>query len=255
MTTNALWHIDHCKGPLRRIMDLGAYHGEFTLEAARRGAGKVYAFEVNESNFQQLQINVGFEQRIHAGNLGVINKESDSYSLRGNGAACHIIVNPEGTLKNVIPFIDLVKLLAPIDYLKIDIEGMEHMIFDDHKLDMAKAMKEVGFLQLEIHKSMPTRSGRMTEEEYSQRINDIINILGIYGFTDRPCDVRQEHPEETLIEPDALLLEHPLDSKRYQHEQHDEAKGVEHVVASALEQRPDKVLVEEVHGLLLGAEH
>lgn len=191
---NALWHIDHCKGPFERIVDVGAYIGEFSMAADDRGAKVIYAFEPNAENFTQLDNNLaGITARVYLHRIAIVGNKPGLYRLYLSGPTSNIQSSEQFGVVTM-PFLEMIKMLAPIDYLKIDIEGMEHEIFDNHRLEMADAMKEVGFLQLEIHKTSNLWNGMLDDAEYFRRIKDMIEILDYYGFRDKPCEVREIHP-------------------------------------------------------------
>lgn len=146
------------EGPLDSVVDLGAHVGSVSLLAAKRGAEKVVAYEPHPMTFQILKDMIkehNFGKIISAKNEAVVGNMDKERILYAPG----IVSDPTSCLINrwagnavrnkvqCVRFKDILKK-GVIDYLKIDIEGMEYELFDSV---IEKNLSCVRFLDLEVH--------------------------------------------------------------------------------------------------------
>lgn len=105
-------------------IDGGAYDGATALAFAKCGA-KVYAFEMNATNYQKCAARIGDNPAVTLENLGLSDKAGTENYFNWDQGSC---INPNGNL--TANFIDLdtyvaEKNLPRVDYIKLDIEGAE----------------------------------------------------------------------------------------------------------------------------------
>lgn len=186
-----LWHLDHYDGPLNRVLDLGAYHGQFSIGAAKRGAKEVHAIEPDMDNFAAMHdaINdAGLYGVIRIMNIAV-TLDGQPVQLYGSGNTSTLLFADAGNPRKVpsIAFKRLLNIMAPLDYLKIDVEGAEHVFFD-HSDELAAALMSVRFMEVEIHKVT------LNEDMEEKRMNWLIEYLQDSGFNGDPCNVRLVYP-------------------------------------------------------------
>lgn len=180
MTSNALAHVDCYKGPWNRAVDVGAHKGEFSHYAVQKGA-EVFAIESNPAVCSVISEHVnGIPHQVKILNLAVV----PDARLQWHAVNMRVLQGNGNTQVEAISFANLLRLTTPVDFLKIDIEGMEWSLFDNGILPL---LENVRFMALEIH---PPPDGRT----YEQGIADMLDFLANAGFTDGPCKQRLEHP-------------------------------------------------------------
>jgi FkbM family methyltransferase len=184
--SNVLWHIDHYKGGWQRAVDIGAHVGLFSVEAARRGA-QVWAFEPSAVNFQALLLNAkDCYPHIYPFQAAVVPDGNGLYSMSQPSGPGVQIAPGNGTYPAIpISFAALLRALAPIDFLKVDVEGFEHKIFNPPHI-IGPLLERVRFLQLEIHPGNGPKP-------YDKVIADAVEWLQGIGFIDEPCGSRRKH--------------------------------------------------------------
>ena len=105
-------------------IDGGAYDGATAESFAKLGA-KVFAFEMNERNYQIALALVGGNPNITVENLGLSDKESEEhYSSWGMGSQKISSGNALGKFIDLDTYVAR-KNLPRVDYIKLDIEGAE----------------------------------------------------------------------------------------------------------------------------------
>jgi FkbM family methyltransferase len=191
--SNVLWHVDHYDGPWSRCVDIGAHVGLFSVEAAKRGA-QVWAFEPSAVNFQALLLNAkDFYPHIYPFQAAIVPDGNGLYCMNHPSGPGVQISAGNGTYPAIpVSFTALLRALAPIDYLKIDIEGFEHRIFrpldyDEMILKTEPVLERVRFLQLEIHPN------ELSSWKYEKQIKHLVEWLQSIGFCDEPCGSRRKH--------------------------------------------------------------
>lgn len=186
---NAQWHISHFKGSRGRALDIGACCGEFS-KAAVGIFDHVVAVEPDERSFLVL----GRIPGVEALEMAVVpdHQTNDWGLVRYTVNACSRVFPGLGETVLTIKLENLIEQYSPINYLKIDVEGMEHELFD-HRF-VGDYMDRVEFIQLEIHKTSHLWVGLLSEDEYTDRIERIIVFLQACGFRDDPCNVRKIYP-------------------------------------------------------------
>lgn len=146
--------LDSVMGPIQTIVDIGANTGIFSLYARRRFPDAIiHAFEPYPQNFDVLVKNVASE-RIFPHRHAVAGRECKmplSAPSHNSGAACFAQgIFRESDTVDCIPLDAILDITGPIDFLKIDIEGMEY-----ETLLMFTRWKEVKHLAVEIHGLFP----------------------------------------------------------------------------------------------------
>lgn len=173
------------------VVDVGGNCGVFSRYAAKRGAGKVYAFEPIPLLFECLQANVRPQdvvQRVAVSDVGGVDVTLDylpNYTLLSGSAAAtnqEVYAKAEGsraTAEQVAKAFEsvpcqattatltqLLKDVPAIDVLKIDVEGMEHKVL----LGMDAALfARVRQVVIEVH-------------DVDTRVEDIKSLLTAHGF-------------------------------------------------------------------------
>lgn len=123
------------------VLDVGAHIGSFSYLALSRGAGHVYAFEPELSNFRQLSANLaGFGQRAHPANRALWRSDTPALQLNfwrsddaRNTGGGSVIWETSGPPVESIPLDDVIRATVqkhgrPIDLMKLDCEGAEFPI-------------------------------------------------------------------------------------------------------------------------------
>jgi len=118
------------------VIDIGAHIGYYTLIAAKivGAKGKIYAFEPEQKNYSLLTKNIEINKykNIISARKAVSNKTGTT-KLFLQTSALHTIVNPHGDKKSVdvetIALDDFFTENQKIDFIKMDAEGAEYMIF------------------------------------------------------------------------------------------------------------------------------
>ena len=128
--------------------------------------------------------------RIEAINRAVVGSALGPWYVEGYGDIVKVRPNIAGHPAKTISLEAVISAHAPIDVLKIDIEGGEHEIFS-RRDQVAKALAHVRFLQLEIH---PRDGFNSKSPEYQDQIEDLVGFLKRCGFKDKPCYRRKQHP-------------------------------------------------------------
>ena len=120
-----LWPALHAAGygPLRTIVDAGAFIGDHTAEYARQ-AKRVLAFEPNPVAFDCLEHNMQSFDNVECYPLGLSEGNSYTASLHAcdNVGASH--VTDDGAGRICLAPLDQYEL-DDLDFIKLDIEGME----------------------------------------------------------------------------------------------------------------------------------
>jgi FkbM family methyltransferase len=132
-----LYRIEEIAEP-RTIVDLGANVGYATLYfALRYPEAKIYAFEPHPEHFEQLQQLIslnGLQGRVSAMNAAVGVEPAFLY-LSNEGTCSRVLAESTANAVAVkmIDFYEWASEIAPIDLLKIDIEGGEFAILSDQR--------------------------------------------------------------------------------------------------------------------------
>lgn len=155
------WGLDVYLGPMRCVVDIGAHCGLFSLCAAEYGAEMVLAFEPEPTNFRLLLENIDLQEL-----SGVIvpvpcavSRESFQFVNFGrypqSGMNSLVYTNMDRAVKTrTVGIIDLINVVSAkygcLDYMKMDVEGAEYMIFQDSP-DLREALKKLCVLDLDVH--------------------------------------------------------------------------------------------------------
>ncbi len=138
------------------VLDLGANIGAFSLYAART-ATQVFAFEPENSNFEQLKKNIALNRSfpIHifkkaaGGKCGLaelspaaINKGASSLVFKRSDKSEHVETL---TLEHILSLCEI----SNVDFLKIDIEGSEYELFENTSVH---TLRRISTIEMEIHR-------------------------------------------------------------------------------------------------------
>ncbi len=171
------------------VMDIGAHHGSFAFQAIRQGANIVYAYEPDMTNFQTLVRNI-LENNL----WGRVVPIGCGVGARAGRVPLHITGNNSGQRSTILQkstleessyhYIYLVDFYqecigTAINYLKMDIEGLEWEIMDIHKLQsgqevLKQVFKKVKVLEIETHE-VPNR-------DFTRDCRDLYKFLLEIGF-------------------------------------------------------------------------
>jgi len=169
--------------PLNVVIDIGAHCGGLSLTAVQSGAKHVLAFEATSLNYYYLVKNIylnhfekiilpyhlavstnsGTEQAFYMGNSNIWNSNASKYSTKGKKYKAYSIA-----------FTDILKQFKIIDYLKIDVEGMEFEFIKPTE-ELGKLLQHVRYLDLEVHPST-------LKEDVDVTIEKLSNFLNSCGF-------------------------------------------------------------------------
>ncbi|MCD4780466.1 MAG: FkbM family methyltransferase [Candidatus Omnitrophica bacterium] len=130
--------IDHLVRPSDCFYDVGANYGYFSLLVASnpKFKGKVHAFELVLSNYQDLQEMTKISElkgRIAIHNMGIYSKEdtikiSSEQQLNGNCSIRDIAGEKDNCFEAKLKRLDHLNIEKP-DIMKVDVEGVEYDVF------------------------------------------------------------------------------------------------------------------------------
>lgn len=138
------------------VVDIGSHIGDFSIFSNLLGASKVYAYEPDPDTFKLLKNNIfnNHIKNIKAINLAVTNKidKQNFYkSLEDGGNSIYDILHTNNSILIKTTTIDEImrnKKLKRIDFLKIDCEGSEGLIFKSISI---KTLKTINKISMEYH--------------------------------------------------------------------------------------------------------
>ncbi len=148
--------LPYTPGNIKTIVDVGANIGVFSLWASRFfPAKKIYAVEMEDSNYEQLQANIavnGLEETVIPVQVAIFS-ESGSVGIRRMGGLGFHMINVQER-EHTVKALSLADFLSStgietIDLLKIDIEGGEKYLMTPENEDIFR--KRVGYVFLESH--------------------------------------------------------------------------------------------------------
>jgi len=136
--------VRQCLHPGMRVVDIGANFGYYTLIAAARVGkeGKVYAFEPEPGNYELLLKNISLNhyetivpiQQAVSNRRGTTNLFVDKRNLGAPSLAEKNVDRRQGIVAvetvSIDEFFKTVEGFGPIDFLKIDAQGAEGLIFE-----------------------------------------------------------------------------------------------------------------------------
>ena len=149
--------------PGQTVVDVGANIGCFTVLAARLVGpeGRVVAFEPDPNNLTRLQRNIALNRLKNVTVLpNAIGDRTASVDLFGGGSSLFpslfdkVDDRQDPTLRGTVSMIALADALemcqvTRVDYLKLDCEGAEHLIFSTLPPETARCIDQI---TMEIHK-------------------------------------------------------------------------------------------------------
>jgi len=129
---------DYCdveKGDV--VLDIGFNYGVFSLGALLNGASKIYGLEPNKKIYKIVKENYPEQDKVSLYNLAVSDKNEIVKFNVGHDTLASSISDPVGDYKesyevqcvNILDFI-MMNQIDKIDFLKIDCEGTEYLIFE-----------------------------------------------------------------------------------------------------------------------------
>lgn len=183
------------------VFDLGAHIGTFSLVAHRKlaGQGKVLSVEGNPVTFEMLQHNIQtrYPDSSTCLNAFVGSGAAMEYEVTDGNSGAGRLVPKSGTSEGMATHSidELVGAHFAPDYLKIDVEGMEHLVLADTKLVRDKKpiiYMEVSNELLSIHgHSGADLDGLLTPLGYRYFVNvgdrnakhDVFQVMEIKSLT------------------------------------------------------------------------
>lgn len=177
--------------PLNTVIDIGAHCGGLSLIAAKNGAMHIFAFEATLLNYFYLVNNIflnHLEGVIIPYHLAVAKNTGDTIDLymadeEGNSnASSYGKVSNSKFSAYTIAFYYILDHFDCIDYLKIDVEGMEFEFIEQTDI-IQKLLSKVRFLDLEIHPDMFLRkAGQLNDPDVLMLKEQITDYLERCGF-------------------------------------------------------------------------
>jgi FkbM family methyltransferase len=121
------------------VVDIGAHIGIFSILAAKLGAKKVLAFEPQQDNFNLLEANISINdcQKVIEAIPQAVVAEQGQYRLRENkhdNTGRNVLNKKKGSIVKTVQISDALNGLDKIDFLKVDVEGMEYELFKSHDI-------------------------------------------------------------------------------------------------------------------------
>lgn len=111
------------------VADIGAYVGEYSIYAARKGVKKVISYEATPDTFELLKQNTIKYNNIELNNLAVVGglqKECFLYISKGLGATNSIAKTSRKASRIKVPTINYKDAISSATVVKIDVEGAEY---------------------------------------------------------------------------------------------------------------------------------
>lgn len=189
----------------RFFIDVGAYHGFFSIYAYRlmkSREGKILAVEAEPNNFRMLLRTIPDDGLIEAVNVAVwvedckkidflLGKEKEGFSMTGSISPPSFHFS-RGWLSGRTIQVNTVRLdtlinrfgFTHVDLVKMDIEGAEYHVLTDHSLDLSKVRNIV----VSVHYETRSRESR-----------EIILALRKKGFRTIPLSKKSPWPVYHLI--------------------------------------------------------
>lgn len=140
------------------VVDIGAHIGSFSIFASLQNAQQIYAYEPDRSTYDILEKNIlnNNIKNIKAINVAITDKIGKAkFFLSENNGGSSIFNNKNGKLIDVqsIKLDDIFKQnkINKIDFLKIDCEGSEGLIFMSTK---DKTWNKINKISLEYHNNV-----------------------------------------------------------------------------------------------------
>ncbi|OGI07279.1 MAG: hypothetical protein A2Y40_05430 [Candidatus Margulisbacteria bacterium GWF2_35_9] len=168
------------------VLDIGANIGYYTVQMADKvgSKGKVLAFEPNPVVLEQLQLNINLNNfdNVIVEKLALSSKNGfDEFCTPEEGKESH------GSLKENITFelkkkfsVKTEKLddvldrlgISKVDFIKIDVEGAEKLIFDGATKLLSSKHKPIIIFEAAEHLCRP----------FGNRVFDVLNLLYSFGY-------------------------------------------------------------------------
>ena len=147
------------------IVDIGAHIGAFSVVAGKKASkGKVFSYEPEPSNFQQLKKNVELNnlQNVSIFNMGVLGSKGtkEFYSSNQHTGGSSVLKVPGKKISASFTTIEDIfqeNGLEKIDYLKMDVEGAEYDIL---MKTPSACLAKIAYLALETHNWMTELKSR-----------------------------------------------------------------------------------------------
>lgn len=158
------------------ILDLGGNIGLFSLLAARaHPAAEIYAYEPGPPNYRLFEMNcltnASLAKRIHLEKeaVGGHSRQAEWFFDDLNPGASGLFGNRGAKFTvQIRAFADLIRLLpAPVDLVKIDIEGAEYELLAETPPEV---WKRVNAISLELHDDP---SGAVPRQSYLEQLNNL----------------------------------------------------------------------------------
>lgn len=174
-------HQDELEG--KRVLDIGANIGAFSVLAAKLGAISVVAVEPQPDNHKLLKLNVGYNDvgyMVECHQFAVGEYASTVLIVDEGGAAHteHVGTSSQwGVAHQVdqVGFVDLIESFGPFDLVKIDVEGAEW----EFLRNIGDIADQVGAMIIEHHG--PQMIDGMDAHVHLTEFRRTISVLAEYG--------------------------------------------------------------------------
>ena len=169
---------------LKVIFDVGANIGEWSKQAIKNfPKSNLHCFELSKTTYETLQVNITF-LNASLNNVGLSNENSEiQYKDYGKNSGVNtLLVNATFHDKNIKPKMRRGKVIIGddycennnimfIDYLKVDVEGAEHLVFLGFSKFLAE--KRIRIIQFEYG---------YTHGDAKFLMRDFYELLTQYGY-------------------------------------------------------------------------
>jgi FkbM family methyltransferase len=144
------------------VLDVGAYHGEWSEQVSRRYGSTVFAFEPDPTSFPRLEERLAKHRNTRALGYGLGGRDHEaSLALAGPGSSIYGADAAFGAAN--VQIRDIASVLeelgvARVDLIKVNIEGGEYDLFD--RLIETSWLHRVRLVSVQFHEWYPRAHSR-----------------------------------------------------------------------------------------------
>lgn len=151
------------------VLDVGAYHGEWSLKVNEKFGSKIHAYEPHPGAFEVLCKKLGDSNEITPFKKG-LGSSSGFVELSDDENSSSLYRNKRGEKSISVELIDVAKVVASapggeIGLMKLNVEGAEYEIL--HRLISQSLIEKIRLIQIQWHhidSESPNLKERLTEK-------------------------------------------------------------------------------------------